>query len=93
MSTPRDRFQVDGQCLDHWFVDPWTGEAKHHRYWLPNQGGYVRVDRSPGLTHPGTLGEQPTTSTGSTWRASTIGQVKAMVKAARRRDRAAYRRA
>lgn len=92
MSTPRDRFQVDGQWLDHRYVDLWTGEACHDRYWL-SPGGYVWVDRTPRLVRPGTLGGQPTDASGSTWLASTIGQVKAMVQAERRRERAAYRRA
>lgn len=101
-----DKYQINGNYLDHEFDDLLTGERRIARYWLPDGGGYVRVDNSyltrmdydtgemfpvePKLNKYGTLGSQPTTNDGSKWWCTSMISLKKRVKAQRRQERAEY---
>lgn len=82
----RSTFRIEGQTLTHCGTCPYTGDAFTRRYWLPQRGGYVRLDDSRHGDHPGTLGRQPTDRDGSTWRASNMDDLRAQVKTAWRRE-------
>lgn len=86
----RDVYTIDCNYLIHTHDDLLTGERVSHRYYIPLSGGYVRVDTTRDFSRPGTLGDQPTHSDGSTWRASTVIALKRLVVAARRRERRIY---
>lgn len=75
----RSTFEIDGQYVTHTGTCPWTQEPFVRRYWIPEKGGYVRLDDSKRGDCPGTLGRQPHTN-GTTWRAANIADLVALVK-------------
>lgn len=89
----KTRYTINGQFVTQTGIDPFTREPFTRCYWVPQRGGYVYLDTTPNGDKPGTLGRQVCDSDGSTWRATGVADLLAMVKAAWRAERRAAAKA
>ena len=83
----RSRFYTQNRYIMHFGQDPFTGDPFKRIYWLPIQGGYVRLDTTPDESRPGTLGGQPTYSDGSTWWAADLAQLAKIIRSEWRKEK------